>query len=149
MYPGNTRTNEHSSNVIFEWVSRCEPGDYLALADGSIDGEWPSVSSDSAVAGAYQTPYMTTTWGPLALTLTESLAACLIAGAPQGWTNSVVKLLSVSERTLTRARVKPIMKLVQSAETLGLRTAVCALRLFLRHCLLQGAPNHSEYCQQC
>ena len=123
-----------SFNVVFEWVSRCEPGEYLAATDGSIDGEWPtSVSSDSAVAGAYQTPYMTTTWGPLALTLTESLAACLISGAPSSWTHSVVKLLSVSERTLRRRRVKSIIKLVESAEALGLCTGVCALRLFLRN----------------
>ena len=121
-------------NVIFEWVSRCEPGEYLAVTDGSIDGEWPpSVSSDSAVAGAYQTPYMTTTWGPLALTLTESLAACLFPGAPPSWTNSVVTLLSVSGRTLTRRRVKSIIQLVESAEALGVRTGVCALRLFLRN----------------
>ena len=122
-----------SFNVVFEWVSRCEAGEYLAVTDGTVDGQWPSVSSDSAVAGAYQTPYMTTTWGPLALTLTETLAACLIAGAPPSWTNTVVKLLNVSERTLSRRRVKSIIKLVDSAEALGLRTGVCALRLFLRH----------------
>ena len=128
-------------NVIFEWISRCEPGDYLALADGSINGDWPSVSSDSAVAGAYQTPYMTTTWGPLALHLTEAISACLISGAPPCWTNSVVKLRSASERTLTRGIVKSIAKLVQAGETLGFRTAAGSLRLFLRHHNLMPAKR--------
>ena len=116
-------------NVVFEWVSRCEPGEYLAVADGSAGGAWPTVSSDSAVAGAYQTPYTPTAWGPLALNLTEAMTACRVAGAD--WAASALELEKASEATLSRAQVKSIVKLVQMGEARG--TAVGPLRLLLRH----------------
>ena len=38
-------------HVLFQWVPMYEPGEHLALTDGSVDGERPTVSSDSAAAG--------------------------------------------------------------------------------------------------
>ena len=129
-------------NVVFEWVSRCRPGDYLALTDGTVGGEWPSVSSDSAVAGgSYQTPYTTTLWAArLALRLPESLRACRIAG--DTW--RVAALVRVSEATLTAGQVKCMLKLVRAADTNGFRADVGPLRLFLRHHrLLSMKRRHS------
>ena len=58
------------------WVPVHELGGHLALTDGTVDGEWPTVSSDSAAAGGYQTPYMTNMigCGSLALSLEEALS---------------------------------------------------------------------------
>ena len=88
----NTATNEVSTkghhqpflnpdasiyHVLFQWVPMYEPGEHLALTDGTVDGEWPTVSSDSAAAGGYQTPYMTNMigCGSVALNLEEALRA--------------------------------------------------------------------------
>ena len=117
-------------NVVFEWTCRCKPGDYLALTDGSVGGDWPSVSSDSAVAGGYQTPYTTKLWtGRLALSLHESLRACRVAEDGR----RLAKLLKVPEASLTAGHVKFMLKLVRAADTNGFRADVGPLRLFLRH----------------
>ena len=63
-------------HVLFEWVPMYEHGEHLALTDGTVEGEWPTVSSDSAAAGGYQTPYMTNMiggCGSLALSWGEAL----------------------------------------------------------------------------
>ena len=65
-------------HVLFQWVPLYEPGEHLALTDGTVDGEWPTVSSDSAAAGGYQTPYTTNmiSCGSLALSWEEALGVC-------------------------------------------------------------------------
>ena len=111
-----------------------EPGEHLALTDGTVDGEWPTVSSDSAAAGGYQTPYMTNMigCGSLALNLEEALRACRFSGEPHEWTMAVCTLSSACESTLTCDQVKTIAKLVELGDALGLRTTVSPLRLLLR-----------------
>ena len=121
-------------HVLFQWVPLYEPGDHLALTDGTVHGEWPTVSSDSAAAGGYQTPHTTNmiSCGSLALSWDEALSVRRFSGGPREWKMAVCTLSSTCESTLTCDQVKTIAKLVELGDALGLRTTVSPLRLLLR-----------------
>ena len=111
-----------------------EPGEHLALTDGTVDGEWPTVSSVAAAAGGYQTPDTTKMigCGSSALSWEEALSVCRFSGGPHEWTRAVCRLSSACESTLTCDQVKTIVQLVELGEALGLHTTVSPLRLLLR-----------------
>ena len=138
-------------HVLFQWVPMYEPGEHLALTDGTVDGEWPTVSSDSAAAGGYQTPYTTNViggCGTLALSWEEALSVCRFSGGPQEWTMAVCRLSGACESTLTGDQVKTIVQLVELGDALGLRTTVSPLRLLLRrHRLVPVKRRHSRKCK--
>ena len=108
------------------------------------------MSSDSAAAGGYQTPYMTNMigCGSLALSWEDALNVCRFSGGPQEWTMAVCRLSGACESTLTGDQVKTIVQLVELGDALGLRTTVSPLRLLLRrHRLVPVKRRHSRKCK--